>query len=382
MAWNEPGNQGGNPWGSPPPHGTNPLQALLQKLATLFGAPPDQEFSGSLIAIVLAALTAVWAILGFYQLDEQQRAVVLRFGAFHEEVTSGIHWNPPIIDTVLRENVTQQRAYTAQGAMLTEDENIVEVQLSVQYNINDLKKYVLGIRQPEHALFEATDSALRHAVGSSKMDDVLTTGRAKIEIDVQTRLQRYLDKYQTGIQITKINVEKTQAPSAVQSAFDDVIKAREDEQRVQNEAQAYANSVIPEARGQATRLHEEAIAYRDRIIARADGEANRFEALLTEYRKAPAVTRERLYLEAMQDIYASNPKVLLDLHNNSNIIYLPSPSQRDKNPAAATALGNTGDNKDTAIMLNQATLDALADRLKTSEQSPRDRLSSGREGRP
>lgn len=382
MAWNEPGNQGGNPWGGQPPHGNNPLQALLQKLSTLFGPSPDQGSGMTVVAVVLGLLVALWGLLGFYQLDEQQRAIVLRFGAFHSEVGSGIHWNPPIIYTVLRENVTQQRAYTAQGAMLTEDENIVDVQLSVQYNISDLRKFMLGIRQPEHALREATDSALRHAVGSSKMDDVLTTGRAKIETDVQKRLQRYLDKYQTGIQIIKINVEKTQAPSAVQSAFDDVIKAREDEQRVQNEAQAYANTVVPEARGQATRLHEEAMAYRDRIIARAEGEANRFESLLTEYQKAPAITRERLHLDVMQDIYTNNPKVLLDLRNDNNIIYLPLPSSRDKGTSSAAGT-NAIDNKDGANTINQATLDALAEKLQASGQDDsRDKLPRGREGRP
>ncbi|HNE27196.1 MAG TPA: FtsH protease activity modulator HflK, partial [Pseudomonadales bacterium] len=310
MAWNEPGNKGGgNPWGGPP-NSKNELEALFKKLNGIFGngSPGNNQPVGKLVLLIVAALSVLWGVLGVYQLDEQKRAVVLRLGAFHSIVGPGIHWNPPLIDTVIKENVTQQRSYTTQGAMLTEDENIVEVQVSVQYNIGDLQKFTLGIRDPQHALEEATDSAVRHAIGSSKMDDVLTTGRDKIAVDVQTRLQKYLDAYQTGIIVSTVNIEKTQPPTAVQAAFDDVIKAREDEQRVQNEAQTYANTVVPEARGQVKRVHEEALAYRDRVVARAQGEAARFEALLTEYSKAPEITRKRLYLETMQAIYADNSK--------------------------------------------------------------------------
>lgn len=378
MAWNEPGNRGGNPW-TPPQGDGNPLQTLLEKLAGLLGSgSPDEKSTGSLALIVALILLALWGILGFYQLDEQKRAIILRFGAFHEEVGSGIHWNPPLIDTVIRENVTQQRSYSSQGAMLTKDENIVEVQLSVQYTIGDLKKFVMGIRKPEHALTEATDSALRHAIGSSKMDDVLTTGRAAIEVEVRERLNRYLEKYQTGIVVTKINVEKTQPPIAVQAAFDDVIKAREDEQRVQNEAYAYANSVIPEARGLAKRVHEESLAYRDRMIARALGEANRFEALLTEYRKAPAITRERLFLETMQDIYARNNKVLIDVEKGNNILYLPL---NQINKDSANKMDNSADAPATTF--NQATLDALAETMqgKVKREQSGNALRN-REGRP
>lgn len=324
MAWNQPGNNNsGNPWGGPPQGGKNELQELLAKLTGMRGNGDGNLPEGKLAGIVIAALLVIWVIFGFYQLDEQKRAVILRLGAFHDIVGPGFHWNPPFIDTVISENVTQQRPYTTQGAMLTEDENIVDVQVSVQYNIGDLRKFTMGIRKPEHALAEATDSAVRHAVGSSKMDDVLTTGRVKIASDVQDRLQKYLDAYQTGIVVTTVNVEKTQPPSEVQAAFDDVIKAREDEQRVQNEAQTYANTVVPEARGLAKRVFEESLAYRDRVVARAQGEAERFSALHAEYVKAPEVTRQRLYIEAMQEIYANNSKVLIDAKNSNNLLYLP-----------------------------------------------------------
>jgi membrane protease subunit HflK len=335
MAWNEPGNKGDNPWGGPP-NGKNELDALFKKLNNLFGnGSPNHQPTNKLALAIIPLLLVVWGVLGIYQLDEQKRAVVLRLGAFHAIVGPGIHWNPPLIDTVLKENVTQQRSYTTQGAMLTEDENIVEVQVSVQYNIGDLQKFTLSIRDPQHALEEATDSAVRHVIGSSKMDDVLTTGRDKIAVDVQARLQKYLDAYQTGIIVSTVNIEKTQPPSAVQAAFDDVIKAREDEQRVQNEAQTYANTVIPQARGQVKRVHEEALAYRDRVVARAQGEADRFTALLAEYTKAPEVTRERLYLETMQTVYASNNKVFMNTQAGNNVFYLPLDQMR------ARAAGNS-----------------------------------------
>lgn len=385
MAWNEPGNKGGgNPWGGPP-NSKNELEALFKKLNGIFGngSPGNNQPVGKLVLLIVTALSVLWGVLGVYQLDEQKRAVVLRLGAFHSIVGPGIHWNPPLIDTVIKENVTQQRPYTTQGAMLTEDENIVEVQVSVQYNIGDLQKFTLGIRDPQHALEEATDSAVRHAIGSSKMDDVLTTGRDKIAVDVQTRLQKYLDAYQTGIIVSTVNIEKTQPPTAVQAAFDDVIKAREDEQRVQNEAQTYANTVVPEARGQVKRVHEEALAYRDRVVARAQGEAARFEALLTEYSKAPEITRKRLYLETMQAIYADNSKVLLNTQaNGSNVFYLPLDKLQASNNNAENSTLRTAPS-----VAEDSTITVRADnaRGRTSNNSSNNSSgieSSRREARP
>ncbi len=381
MAWNEPGNKGNNPWGGPPGKGGNDLQDLLEKLGGSFGAAiiMMQSPIGQL-ALAFIALVVLWGVFGFYQLDEQKRAVILRFGAFHEIVGAGFHWNPPLVDAVIKENVTQQRSYSTQGTMLTEDENIVEVQLSVQYSIGDLQKFVLSIREPEHAMAEATDSVLRHAVGSSKMDDVLTTGRVKIAADVKGRLQKYLDTYQTGIVVTTVNVEKTQPPSAVQASFDDVIKAREDEQRVQNEAQTYANTVIPEARGLTKRVNEEAIAYRDRAIARAQGEANRFEALLTEYQKAPAVTRERLYIDTMQDVMARNNKVMVDIDKGNNMLYLPVDQLRNNGCAQTSTLSGSNN---TTPATSQTDIDVIVERVteKLRTQPTNSSPLRGREGR-
>lgn len=331
MAWNEPGgNHSGNnpndPWNEGGRNRRNgsgdPLKSLQEKLGGLFGGGHG-DGSLNLVAMVVGTLVSAWLLMGCYQLDEQERAVVLRFGAFHEMVGPGFHFNYPIIDTVFKENVTKVRTHSSRGNMLTTDENIVEVSLSVQYNIVDLKKFKLAIRDPESTLEEATDSALRHVVGSSTMDDVLTTGREKIAIQVKERLRQYLDNYDTGIGVVTVNVEKTQAPQDVQAAFDDVIKAREDETRVQNEAQAYANQIVPESRGKAMRIVQDAQAYRDATIAKAEGEAARFKKLLVEYKKAPGVTRERLYLDTVQQVMQNSSKVMINSKNGNNMMYLP-----------------------------------------------------------
>jgi len=308
--------------------------------------------------------------------------VVLRLGVFHEVVGSGFHWNPPIIDKVYKENVTKVRTHTTKGQMLTEDENIVEVNLSVQYNISDLKKFKLAIREPELALQEATDSALRHVVGSSKMDDVLTTGRGKIAQDVEVRLTQYLDTYQTGIKLIAVNVEDTKAPSDVQAAFDDVSKAREDEERVKNEAQTYVNQVVPEARGKSLRMLEEAKGYRDQTISKAEGDAARFKKLLAEYKRAPTVTRERLYLDTMQQVMQSNAKVMVDVKSGNNMMYLPLDKLMQNNlPDLNSANTNTGNQ--TTSSPSQSEIDDLKQQLETLKSNAASKTNARRrEPRP
>ena len=374
MAWNEPGdnkptdgNKPKDPWGHDGQRGGKPdsppdldeaLKQFQDKMRGIFGGGKKNYNSGgrngggradsdslNTAGIVLGIIFSLWVMMGAYQLDEQEQAIVLRLGVFHEVVGSGFHWNPPIVDKVYKENVTRVRTHNTRGQMLTEDENIVEVDLSVQYNINDLKKFKLAIREPEVALQEATDSALRHVVGSSKMDDVLTIGREKIAIDVKVRLDQYLNAYDTGIALSKVNVEDTKAPTEVQASFDNVSKAREDEERVKNEAQTYLNQVVPEARGRSQRMIEEAKGYRDQTISRAEGEAARFKKLLAEYRKAPGVTRERLYLDTMQQVMQSNSKVMIDVKGGNNMMYLPldklNPRSLPTEPGAgATASSN------------------------------------------
>lgn len=337
MSWNEPG--GGNngprdPWGGGnqgPPDLDEAFKKLQQSIAGLFGGggrrggggPAKGGASNALVGVVLGGVLAVWGLMGFYQLDEQERAIVLRFGEYHATLTPGLQWNPPLIDEVITVNTTKVRAAGLREVMLTQDENIVEVSMSVQYVISDPRDFVLQVRDPEVSLQHAAQSALRHVVGDTTMDLVLTEGRAAIGFEVRDRLQQYLNDYTTGIQVSKINIDESKPPAQVQGAFDDVIKAREDEERVKNEAQSYANGIVPEARGGAQRMLEESNAYRDQVIARADGEAQRFNQLLTEYRKAPEVTRERLYIDSVQSVYANTNKVMVDVDGGNNVLYLP-----------------------------------------------------------
>lgn len=364
MAWNEPGGNSNNqdPWGDRnkrggqkqgPPDLDEALRKLQDNLKSLFGGPKKTGSKSSgggfgIIAVVLAVLAAMWLYTAVYSLDEQEQAVILRLGKYHETVGPGLNIYFPPMDRKYEQNVTRERAYTRQGPMLTEDENIIEVPLTVQYKINNLQDFALNVDAPELSLQHATESALRHVVGSTAMDQVLTEGREVLAVDVKERLQRFLDTYRTGITVTQVNVQNAQAPREVQESFDDVIRAREDEQREKNQAETYANGVIPEARGQAQRLREEANGYRDETISRAEGEADRFSKLVAEYRKAPEVTRQRLYLETMQEVFSNTSKVLLTGDKGQNsMLYLPldkmlegrnaAPSQRTSDSADAAS---------------------------------------------
>lgn len=351
MAWNEPGGNGDNhdPWRNGkdrggkrgddqgPPDLDEALRKLQDKMNDIFGGSGKKQGpghggggdgSGSTggsgffwLVLVLAAL--FWGGMGFYTVDQQERGVVLRLGKFYEVVNPGLQWNPPMLDDVSKVNVTRLRTHDHSALMLTEDENIVDVEVTVQYKILDPKAYQLNVRDPENSLSQASESALRSVVGTSEMHSILTEGREALAIQMQSDLQNLMNDYVTGLSIIKVNIKNAQAPSQVQDAFDDVIKAREDEQRVKNEAESYANSVVPEARGVAQRILEEANAYREEVVARAEGESQRFSALLDEYEKAPVVTRERLYLDAMEKVMTGNPKVLVDVEGGNNMMYLP-----------------------------------------------------------
>jgi len=338
MSWNEPGggnNRPRDPWGGNdqgPPDLDEALKKLQQRLSGLFGGRggggsgggnASGRMSGALLGVIAAGAITVWALMGFYQLDEQERAIVLRFGEYAGTNQPGLQWNPPLIDEVIVVNTTKIRAAQVREVMLTQDENIVEVTMSLQYLIDNPENFVLKVRDPEVSLQHAAQSALRHVVGDSTMDLVLTEGRAAIAADVRERLQTYLDNYTTGIRISKINIDEGKPPAQVQGAFDDVIKAREDEERVKNEAQSYANGIVPEARGRGQRVLEEANAYQQQVMAQAEGEASRFSQLLEEYRKAPQVTRDRLYLDAMQTVMSNTNKVLVDVDGGNNVMYLP-----------------------------------------------------------
>lgn len=370
MAWNEPGGgKNQDPWGSGgnngnrggkqgPPDLDEALRKLQDSLNGLFGGKKGggdkgdgrgtgsgQGFPKAVFGIVALVVVAIWLFSAVYTVDEQEQAIILRFGEYHRTVESGLHLYFPPIEKKFQRNVTQVRSYRQQGQMLTQDENIVEVPVAIQYRISNLENFILEVEDPETSLRHATESALRHVVGSTPMHQVLTEGREQMGVETTERLQRYLDTYNTGITVVQVNIESAQAPAAVQDAFDDVIRAREDEVRVRNQAESYANGVIPEARGRAQRLLEEANGYRDEVIARADGEAQRFNQLVTQYRQSPQVMRERMYIETLQEVMSNTSKILVSGgEGNNNLLYLPLDKlmQQGGNPGSATPSGTTG----------------------------------------
>ena len=369
MAWNEPG--GGNnsndqdPWGSGgnrggnrggkqgPPDLDEALRKLQDSLNNLFGSGKRSGNGGSdrgngsgagvpgwIWGLALVVVLGFWAFKAVYMVNEQEQAVILRFGEYHRTVGPGLHLYFPPVESKFQRNVTQVRSYRQKGQMLTEDENIVEVPVAIQYRISNLENFVLKVEDPETSLRHATESAVRHVVGSTPMHQVLTEGREQMAVEVTERLQRYLDAYNTGITVTQVNIENAQAPAEVQDAFDDVIRAKEDEVRARNQAEAYANGVIPEARGRAQRMLEEASGYHDEVIARAEGEAQRFDLLLEQYQAAPGVLRERLYLDAMQDVLSNTSEVLIGGGEGiNNLLYLPLDKMIGQGGSTSSATG-------------------------------------------
>ena len=329
MSWN--GNDNKDPWGrnDTPPEIDEVIKKVRERVDSLFGggssggSSSGGGFSIRSFSFVFIFLFILYLGAGIYVVQEAERSVVLRFGEFSEIKGPGLRWNPPVIDSVSVVDVVRVRPHRHDALMLTKDENIVDVTVSVQYQIADPKKYVLDIRDADSSLVQATESALRHVVGGSIMDDALTTGRELIAQEVKTRLQRYLDKYNTGLEVVIVNIEDSSPPNQVQEAFDDVIKAREDEVRARNEAETYANGLVPEARGQAQRMLQDAEAYKEQVVSEAQGDATRFNLLLAEYQKAPDVTRNRLYLDSIQGVMSNSTKVMIDVEGGNNILYLP-----------------------------------------------------------
>ena len=328
MSWNGNDNNK-DPWGrEAPPEIDDVIKKAKETINSIFGGGGSSEggsggFSKKNFTTALVILILGYVTFGIYQVEEAERSVVLRLGKFQEIKGPGLRWNPPIIDSWEIVDVVRVRPHRHDALMLTKDENIVDVTVSVQYQIADPMKYVLDIRDADASLAQATESALRHVVGGSIMDDALTTGRELIAQEVRVRLQNYLDRYSTGLEVLIVNIEDSSPPNQVQEAFDDVIKAREDEVRARNEAETYANGLVPEARGQAQRMLQDAEAYKEQVISEAQGDAARFSLLLAEYQKAPDVTRNRLYLESIQGVMSNSTKVMVDVEGGNNILYLP-----------------------------------------------------------
>ena len=357
MAWNEPG-KGGNPWNSGgrkegPPDLDKVVRDLQKKISGIFGGRGGGSggsggsggaIAGAGIGLVAAAGAVLWALSGFYQVDEAERGVVLQFGSFHEITLPGLHWHIPYpIQRVEKVNVAQVGSFTHSTRMLTADENIVSVDLRVQFRRADARAFLFNVRLPEETLGEVTETAIREVVGRSTLDFVLTEGRADVAIRTREIIQATLDSYGAGIEITSVNLEDSNFPSQVEAAVQDAIKAREDRERLALEAEAYANDVVPRARGNAARLIEGAEAYREQVIAEADGEGDRFLALLTEYQRAPGVTRQRLYFETIEQVLGSANKVLLDVQGSGTLMYLPIDELIKRSGGKAGQLGDPAD---------------------------------------
>jgi membrane protease subunit HflK len=326
-------NQDKDPWGGK--NDAPDFDDLIKKFSTFLGGKDSSNKKSSgggggmkipttrIFLYGFFAFLIIYASQSIYQLDASERAVILRFGKFYEEQQEGLNFRLAGIDERYIENVSLTRRYTQTNSMLTKDENIVDVTVSAQYRIANLKDFVLNVKDPEGSLRQAIESALRHVVGDNTLEQTLTVGRENIAQEVQGRLQQILDIYQTGLIVQQVNIEKTDPPAAVKDAFDDVVAAREDKERLQNEAERYALTIVPEARGQAQARIRNAEGYLLEVIANAEGEVGRFTQLLEEYEKAPKVTRDRMYIDAMQSVLSNTTKVMIDVDNGNNLMLLP-----------------------------------------------------------
>ncbi len=373
MAWNQPGGGNGgdkDPWGNRggqagPPDLDEALRKLQAMLGGLFGGrkSPGAPGAGSSgpgapgLGLILVLAVLGWFAAGIYIIEPAEVGVVLRLGKYSHSSGSGPHWAPYFIDRVSKVNVEEVRNAeigfrSASGSnagvpheslMLTKDENIIDIQFAVQYQVKDAADFLFQVRDPELTLRQATESAVREIVGKSNMDFVITEGREQVASQVKLLTQDILDRYKTGLQISAINMQSAQPPREVQEAFSDAVRAREDEQRKKNEARAYAADILPKARGEASAMKERAEAYKQRVETVARGEGSRFLKVLEEYQKAPEVTRQRLYLDAMEMVLSRSSKVVVDTKGGNNLMLLPLDKLISQSAGADAATGSGRD---------------------------------------
>lgn len=376
MSWNEPGDRDNkgkkkDPWGRQdeegPPNIDEVLRQIQRKLRAMFGGGgdgPSQPF-GSVankganksfgLAIVAVIIVTAYVIGGIFVIEPAEEAVVLRFGRYVDTYGAGPHWIAPFIESKEIVNVQEVKTTKHGGQMLTKDENIVSADIAVQYRISNAREYLFNLVDPEKTLQQVSESALRAVVGQSTLNEVLTSGRSEISAEIRKQIQQILNNYQSGLEISDLAMQQTKAPEEVKAAFDDAIKAQQDEERLVNEAQAYAHRIIPVAEGHAKRTFEEAKAYKEQVILGAQGKTAKFAEILPEYKRAPQVTRERLYLDTLQEVYSNTPKVLIDVNGGNNLVYLPldkllqqrsstqeQKSKEDEEPLAAGEKSNEG----------------------------------------
>ncbi|MCF6283017.1 MAG: FtsH protease activity modulator HflK [Candidatus Polarisedimenticolaceae bacterium] len=363
MAWNEPGSGDKDPWSGNkggkqdgPPDLDEVVKNIQKKLGGMFGGGKgprgvdsggSSSGPGSSIGIGLVLLVAFlgWLASGIYIVQPAERGVVMRFGAYNDTTLPGPHWHMPSpIESVLKVDVDQISSFRHKALMLTRDENIIDVEFTVQSRIQDAADYLFQDQNPEKTMKDATETSVREVIGKSDLDFVLTEGRSSITEQIRVGVQALLVQYKTGLEVTSVNMQPAKPPEQVKSAFDDAIKAREDKERLENQAEAYANEVLPKARGEAARQVADAEAYRDKVIAEAEGESNRFLAVLAEYEKAPEVTRERLYLDTVEEVMSGTNKVIMDVKEGSSLMYLPLDKLIEKGRVRTTVNSSTFNN--------------------------------------
>jgi membrane protease subunit HflK len=395
--WGKKNNEG-------PPDLDEILRKLQQKLAGLFGArrPQPEEPEGTPprsigprgpsgaamgggVIIVVVVIAAIWLASGFYIVEEGRRGVVLRLGKYLETTMPGPRWHIPYpIEAAEVVNVSQVRTVEVgyrgdpknkqreEALMLTDDENIVDVQFAIQYTLKGPEDYLFNNRNPDDNVRQSAETAIREVVGKSKMDFVLNQGRSEISARVKVLMQQILDRYKTGINVTTVNLQNVQPPDQVQSAFDDAVRAQQDRERFKNEGQAYANDVVPKARGVSARLIEEANGYKQSVVASAQGDSARFRQVLAEYEKAPQVTRERMYLDTMQQVLSSTSKVIVDQKGGQNLLYLPLDKLMQMTTAgAAEAPRSSGTEPSPAVPQQQPEAVRGRESLRTRDRETR-----------
>lgn len=383
MAWNEPGKNDNDPWKNRggkdqgPPELDELFKDLGNRFNGLFGGKNDNKGGtpkgGFGIGLVLIVAIVIWFLSGWYTLREAESGVVLRFGQFHELKEPGLRFNPTFIDTVIPVDIQTVRTIPAAGFMLTEDENVVQVEMEVQYRVVNPQEFLFSVPDPTNSLRQATDSALRSVIGNSKMDDILTSGREIVRQSTRDELESIIEPYKLGLAIVDVNFKDARPPEQVKDAFDDAIAAREDEVRYVNEARAYASEVEPRARGQVNRMVQEATAYKQGKILTAQGQVAKFEQLLPEYKAAPEVTRQRLYLETMEQVLSSTSKVLVDTKGNGNMMYLPLDKIMQQQGTAPTQVQRPTNTYNTGSSNN------TSQPLPNTRSSRGDRFNGGRD---
>jgi membrane protease subunit HflK len=381
MPWNEPGKDK-DPWGQRNNDGPPDLDELFKNLRDKFGGflgggkgkiPKVPGGSGNIsgiIGFIVVALLVVWSLTGIYIVDEGWRGVETLFGKRTVVTQAGPHWHLPYpIEDVELIDVSDIRTARNNSKMLTSDENIVVMSIEIQYNVKDAQDFAFEVRDPDLTLQQTAETAIREVVGNNDMDLIITEGRAVVGSATKEIMQQILDNYRTGINVVTVNMDEAQPPEEVQDAFEDAIKAREDEQRIINEANAYRNGVVPQARGEGQGLLEQAEAYKTRVVKSAEGETSRFNQLLAEYQRAPEVTRERIYLDTIESVMARSPKVMIDIPNGNNLMFLPLDQlMSGKSSAGGSLQGLSGSSADNKSLIDEFKNNANRSRTRETRE--------------